>query len=248
MKKILITLIITWLATIVQAQDATAILKKTDKKMRGNTSYAEISIEVIRPKWKKTMKLKSWTMGEDFAVSLVTYPAKERGIVFLKRYREMWNYIPSIERRIKLPPSMMLQSWMGTDLTNDDLVKQSSIVHDYTHEITGEEIISGLPCWKITLTPKEDAPVVWGKIILWIDRSDYMQMKAEFYDEDGFAVNRMQAYDPKVFDGRKLPSRIEFIPMDKPGHKTVIRYENWKFDLPVDEKLFTVNHMSRFIL
>ncbi len=228
-----------------QAQSATEIIKKSDKKIRGNTSYAEISIKIIRPKWQREMRLKNWSKGDDYAVSLVTYPAKEKGIVFLKRKHEMWNYMPSIERRIKMPPSMMLQSWMGTDLTNDDLVKQSSIVKDYEHKIVGEENIQGLKCWKIELTPKEDAPVVWGKIILWIDQKDLMQVKVEFYDEDEFLVNKMLSYQPKMFDGRKLPSRIEFIPIDKPGNKTVIIYKTLIFDKPINDRFFSINNIKR---
>ena len=244
MKKI-VTLITLFVVLYAQAQDATEILKKSDRKVRGNTSYAEITIKIIRPKWQREMRLKSWTKGDDYAVSLVTYPAKEKGIVFLKRKNEMWNYMPSIERTIKMPPSMMLQSWMGTDLTNDDLVKRSSIVKDYTSKIVGEETVNGLKCWKIQLTPKEDAPVVWGKLLIWIDQKDAMQMKIEFYDEDGFLVNKMLAYKPKIFDGKKLPSRIEFIPVDKPGNKTVIIYNKLVFDKPISESYFTINHIKK---
>ena len=244
MKKIF-TLITLFAIFYAQAQDATEILKKSDRKVRGNTSYAEITIKIIRPKWQREMRLKSWTKGDDYAVSLVTYPAKEKGIVFLKRKNEMWNYMPSIERTIKMPPSMMLQSWMGTDLTNDDLVKRSSIVKDYTSKIVGEETINGLKCWKIQLTPKEDAPVVWGKLLIWIDQKDTMQMKIEFYDEDGFLVNKMLAYEPKIFDGKKLPSKIEFIPVDKPGNKTVIIYNKLVFDKPISESYFTINHIKK---
>ncbi len=231
--------------SVLQAQDATEIVKKADRKMRGNSSYAELTIKIIRPNWDKEVRMKMWTKGDDYTVSLITYPPKEKGIVFLKRKNELWNYVPSIEKRIKLPPSMMMQSWMGTDMTNDDLVKQSSIAKDYHHKIIGEEIIDGLPAWKILLTPKEEAAVVWGKILLWIDKKDYMQLKAEFYDEDDFLVNKMMASKPKIFDGRRLPSEITFIPVDKPGNKTLIIYNKLKFDLPVPDKYFTINYMKR---
>ncbi len=244
MKRIL-TLISLFTVLYAQAQDATEILKNSDRKVRGNTSYAEITIKISRPKWQREMRLKSWTKGDDYAVSLISYPAKEKGIVFLKRKNEMWNYMPSIERTIKMPPSMMLQSWMGTDLTNDDLVKRSSIVRDYTSKIIGEESVSGLKCWKIQLTPKEDAPVVWGKLLIWVDQKDNMQMKIEFYDEDDFLVNKMLAYNPKLFDGKKLPSKIEFIPVDKPGNKTVIIYNKLVFDKPISESYFTINHIKK---
>jgi len=232
--------------TSLIAQNATEIIKKSDRKLRGNSSYAEMTIKIIRPKWEREMRLKNWTKGDDYAVSLITYPAKEKGIVFLKRKNEMWQYMPAINRKIKMPPSMMLQSWMGTDLTNDDLVKQSSIVKDYTHKIIGEDTINGLKTWKIELLPKEDAAVVWGKIYLWIDQKDFMQMQAAFYDEDSFLVNKMQASEPKIFDGRKLPSKIAFIPVDKPGQKTMIIYKKLVYNIKINPNYFSPNYMTRF--
>ena len=146
-----------------QAQDANQILKNSEQKIIGiKSSYQEMMIKIVRPKWSKEMTMKGWSIGDDFFASVVLSPVKEKGTVFLKRENEVWNYIPSIERIIKLPPSMMMQNWMGTDLTNDDLVKQSSTVVDYTHKIAGTESIEGLPCWKLILTPKEEATVVWG--------------------------------------------------------------------------------------
>ncbi|HHC80660.1 MAG TPA: outer membrane lipoprotein-sorting protein [Flavobacteriia bacterium] len=244
MKKIIFLLFLTsW--PQIKAQTATEIVNKSDKIARGTTSYAEVKITVVRPKWSKDMNLKIWSKGADYSVSLVTSPAKEKGSVFLKRKTEVWNYIPSIERTIKLPPSMMMQNWMGTDMTNDDLVKQSSIVVDYTHKIIGTEKVIGLDCWKLELTPKEDAAVVWGKIIMWIDKTDYMQLKIEFYDEDAFLVNKLIAYHPKKFGNRTLPSKIEYIPVDKKGQKTVIEYLVWKFDLSIPDTYFTSNYMKR---
>ena len=163
----------------------------------------------------------------------------------MKRNKEIWNYMPSIERKIKLPPSMMMQSWMGTDLTNDDLVKQSSMVTDYHHKILGEEEVEGLLCWKLELIPKEEAAVVWGKILIWIDKKDYMQMKAEFYDEDNFLVNSMLSSKPKMFDGKKLPSILEFIPWEKEGNKTIIEYQVLQFDKTIKDEIFTIRYMKR---
>ncbi|HIF14672.1 MAG TPA: outer membrane lipoprotein-sorting protein, partial [Bacteroidetes bacterium] len=184
LKQITLWLCLLSLSFFSSAQTATEIITKADEKMRGKSSYSEMKITTVRPKWQKEMTLKTWTKGSDYSVSLVMSPAKEKGSVFLKRENEVWNYLPTLERTIKLPPSMMMQSWMGTDLTNDDLIKQSSTVVDYTHKILGEENVEGLPCWKLELIPKEEAAVVWGKIISWIDKADYMQMKSEFYDED----------------------------------------------------------------
>jgi len=231
--------------TVSQEKTALEIVKKSDKIARGKTSYAEVKITSVRPKWSKEMILKIWSKGSDYSVSLVTSPSKEKGSVFLKRKTEVWNYVPSIERTIKLPPSMMMQNWMGTDMTNDDMVKQSSIVVDYTHKIIDSEVVIGLDCYKIELTPKEDAAVVWGKIIMWIDKFNFMQLKVEFYDEDAFLVNKLVAFNPKKFGDRKLPSKIEYIPVEKEGQKTVIEYNKWQFNIPVKDVYFTSNYMKR---
>lgn len=227
------------------AQTALEIIEKADAKMRGNSSYSEITITTVRPKWQKTMTLKNWTKGSDYSVSLVMSPAKEKGSVFLKRKNEVWNYLPSLERTIKLPPSMMMQSWMGTDLTNDDLVKQSSTVVDYTHKILGSGLISGLPCWELELIPKEEATVVWGKVVTWIDKVDHMQMKMEFYDEDEELVSLMTGSKVKSFGGNKLPSIIEFKPMENEGQKTVIEYLKWDFDVTIPDAYFTSQYITR---
>lgn len=140
---------------------------------------------------------------------------------------------------------MMTQSFMGTDLTNDDLVKQSSMVVDYTHKILIEENIRGLDCWKLELMPNEEATVVWGKLIVWIDKEDYMQLKVEFYDEDEELVNLMEGYEAKMYDDKKLLSKIEFIPLEDEGNKTIIEYNIWEFDKDIPSNYFTTQFVSR---
>ena len=226
-------------------QDAKEIIEKSDKNVRGKSSIAEIKISVVRPKWSKEMIIKSWSKGSDYAVSILKSPKKDKGIVFLKRKKEVWNWMPSIERTIKLPPSMMMQSWMGTDLKNDDLVKQSSIVTDYHHKLLGTEMVDGLECYKLELTPKEDASVVWGKIIMWIDTQDFLQLKSEFYDEDEFLVNKIHATNIKTFGDRKLPSIIEFTSVDEPENKTILEYLDITFDKEIPDSYFTTRYMKR---
>jgi len=223
---------------------AREIVREADTRLRGTSSYAETSISIIRPNYTRDISMISWTRGDDFYMILITEPSRDAGTAFLKRGNEMWNWIPTIERTVKLPPSMMSQNWMGTDFTNDDLVKQSSIVVDYEHQILGEEEIINLPSWKIELIPLPEAPVVWGRIVLWIDKVNYMQLRVEFYDEDEFLINTMLSYEPKMFDGKLLPSRMEMIPADKEGHKTVMRTIKLEFDLPVKDGFFTVRNMK----
>lgn len=232
-------------STGLYAQDAKSIMKKADDKVRGITSYSSITIQILRPNWSREMKIRTWTKGNDMAMVLVTEPAKDRGIVYLKRKKEVWNWIPSIERTIKLPPSMMSQSWMGTDFTNDDLVKEASLVEDYIHNIAGDTSIDGMPSWKIQLTPKPEAAVVWGRIFIIIDKKDYLMLYGEYYDEEGELINILKASDVKMLGDRMLPARMEMVPASKRNNKTVFIYNAIQFDKPIDDNFFTTQNMPR---
>ena len=140
---------------------------------------------------------------------------------------------------------MMSQSWMGTDFTNDDLVKESSIVEDYHHTLLGEEKIEGRSCFKIQLMPKESAAVIWGKIFLWIDSKDYMILKAEYYDEEEILINTMTGTDIQLLGNRILPSKFTMIPADKPGNQTVMRYHKIEFDRPIEERFFSSQNLPK---
>ncbi|MCB0824223.1 MAG: outer membrane lipoprotein-sorting protein [Bacteroidales bacterium] len=229
------------------AQDLTAleIVSKADQKTRGETSQGTMTMKIVRPSWERTVEMKSWSKSDDFFLIYITAPAKEKGQVFLKRYKEMWNWIPSINRMVKIPPSMMMQSWMGSDFTNDDLVKQSSIVKDYEHKLLGEETIRGQVCYKIELIPKPDAPVVWGKIISWITKDGFNVWKNEYYDEDIELINVENAYDLKDFGDRTIPSRMEIEPVDEPGNKTILTFEDMKFNEPISDDFFSQQNMKQ---
>jgi len=237
--------IIVSIPMLAQELTATEIIDKADKKNRGETSQGTMTMKIVRPDWERTVQMKSWSKGDDFFLIYITSPAKDKGQVFLKRHKEMWNWVPSIERMIKVPPSMMMQSWMGSDFTNDDLVKQSSIVKDYTHTLLGEETVRDQECYKIELIPHPDAPVVWGKIISWITKDGYNLWMSEYYDEDEFIVNIENGYDIKDFGDRTLPSRMEIIPADEPGKKTVLIFDDITFNKPIDDNFFTQQNMKR---
>ena len=139
----------------------------------------------------------------------------------------------------------MGQSWMGSDFTNDDMVRESSIVNDYTHELVSRERVREFDCYKLILTPKEDAAVVWGKVVSWISTTDFVEIKAEFYDEDGDLVNTFNGYDVKTYGKRKLASRMEVIPADKPNQKTVMTVEKYDFDIMLEDSFFSQQNMQR---
>lgn len=227
------------------AQDATEIIRQMDEKMRGESLEAELTMIIVRPSWDRTISMKSWSRGTEYSLILITGPARDEGTAFLKRGNEIWNWVPSVGRTIKMPPSMMMQSWMGSDFTNDDLVRESSVVIDYEHELVGEETIEGYECYKIKMIPKPDAPVVWEQVDVWISKEEYIQLRSEFYDEYGELVNVMKGMNVKEFDGRLIPSKMEMIPQDKEGHKTVMEYKSMEFNEGIPESFFSVQNMRR---
>ncbi|TSA27916.1 MAG: outer membrane lipoprotein-sorting protein [Bacteroidetes bacterium] len=229
---------------LLQAQDATAIIKKANDKMEGASSESEMTMTIVRPTWERKVSFRNWTKGRDYALTLIIAPSKESGQSFLKLKNDMWSWNPTINRMIKLPPSMMSQGWMGSDYTNDDILKESSIVLDYQHAIIGEEIQSGYPCFKIQLDPKEEAAVVWGKIIMWISKEEYYQLRTEYYDEDGYLVKTHILSDIRFMYDRKIPTHFEIIPADKPNQKTLVDIEVVKFDIPISDGFFSQQNMK----
>ncbi len=231
--------------TVSQELTAKEIIKTADEKNRGETMQGEMTMTIVRQKWERTISMKSWSKGDKYFLIYITAPAKEKGQVFLKVDKEMWNYVPTISRMIKIPPSMMMQSWMGSDFTNDDLVKQSSIVVDYDHHLLAEETIRGKECYKLELIPHEDAAVVWGKIISWITKDGYDLWKSEYYDEEGELQNIENAYDIKDMGDRKIPTRMEIIPVDKEGQKTVLNIISTTFNKPIEDSFFSKQNMKK---
>lgn len=245
-KKIHLTLLILLLSLgTVLAQDASEIIRQAEDKLRGSSSFSELKMTVVRPDWSREVSMKSWAVGRDYSLILITGPARDKGVAFLKREREIWNWQPTIDRTIKMPPSMMMQSWMGSDFTNDDLVRESSILRDYEHELVDEEVVDGRNCWKIKLVPKPEAAVVWGEIFMWVDQAEYLQLKTEFYDEDAYLVNTMLGKNIKDMDGKLLPSIMEIIPAEEEGHKTVLEYLTLDFDIDVKDSFFSIQNMKR---
>jgi outer membrane lipoprotein-sorting protein len=233
--------------SLLSAQEisATEIIRKADEKFNGEkSSIMVMSMTIIRPSWQRTVEFKNWSLGRDYALTLVTSPAKDANQTFLKRGTEMWSWNPAISRLIKFPPSMMSQGWMGSDYTNDDILKESSVVNDYTHEVVGNEPIAGRDCYKIKMVAKEDAAVIWGHQIRWVDKKDFLVLKAELFDEDGILVRTESGSDIKTMDGRIIQTKIELVPADEPGNKTVVIIKDMKFNIPVQESFFSQQNMK----
>ena len=247
-KSILTIGILLGTALLTYGQDLSPkeIIRKADEKFNGElTSTSIMAMTIVRPTWERTIEFKNWTSGREYALTLITSPAKDKGQSFLKRQQEMWNWNPTISRLIKLPPSMMSQGWMGSDYTNDDILKESSVVNDYDHEIVGEEEYDGRICYKINMVAKEDAAVIWGHQLRWIDKKDFLFLKSELYDEDGYLVRTELGSEIKTMDGRLIPTRIELIPAEEEGQMTIIEMKEMKFNEPIEESFFSQQNMKR---
>jgi outer membrane lipoprotein-sorting protein len=245
---ILTTLLLTFLSLAGFGQELSPkeIIRKADEKFNGEkTSISLMAMTIVRPTWERTIEFKNWASGRDNTLTLITAPAKEKGQSFLKRRNEMWNWNPTISRLIKLPPSMMSQGWMGSDYTNDDILKESSVVNDYDHEIIGEEIVADRLCYKINMVAKEDAAVIWGSQIRWIDKKDFLFLKSELYDEDDYLIRTEIGLDIKSMDGRLIPTRIELIPAEEEGQKTIIEIKEIEFNKPINDNFFSQQNMKR---
>ena len=232
-------------AQVPDGQRARQIIEKADDLMRGKTLRAEMTLEIVRPDWSRQLAFKFWSKGRDYTLTYISAPAKEKGQAFLKRKNELWNWVPAINRMVKVPPSMMGQSWMGSDFTNDDLVKESSILVDFDHALAGEDTVQDRPCWKIELTPKEEAAVVWGRIITWIDRETYIQYRIERYDEDLELVNTQTAGHVQEMGGRLIATRLEIVPDENPDQRTVMTVDKAVFDEPLAERFFSQQNLKR---
>ncbi len=227
------------------AQSAAEIIERMEAVMRGDSQYAEMTMRIVRPRYEREVSMRSWLKGRDHSLILVTAPARDEGTAFLMRGNDIWNYDPRIERTTRLPSSMMAQSWMGSDFTNDDLVRDSDLVEDFEHEILRIEAYGDFDAYVIEMIPKPDTPIVWGKVKLWIAVDDYMQLRIENFDQRDRLVNTMELDQIEQFGDRRVPTRISVIPADKDDERTVLTYQQIEFDIDIDESFFSRANMQR---
>jgi len=221
------------------------IVRRQEDLMRGNSLSGRYIMTVTTPSWTRTLELDVWEKTREKTFIRILSPAKEAGTGTLRIKENMWNYLPNVERTIKIPPSMMLQPWMGSDFANDDLVKESSIVNDYTHTILGEEEIGGETAYRIELIPKPEAAVTWGKIILIIRKADFVPLREEYYKENGELIKVLEYSEIKEMSGRLIPTYWRMAPQKKEGHSTVIEVVDVKYDKPIDDGIFTLENLKR---
>jgi outer membrane lipoprotein-sorting protein len=248
--RLIAAMLLTFLAYSAQAAgpdsftqaDVDRIVRRIDQLYRSVSSYSELEMEIITPHWQRTLAMKVWTEGTEKTFIQITAPKKDRGVGTLRIENEMWNYLPKTNKVIKIPPSMMMSSWMGSDFTNDDLVKEFSLFEDFSYELieveNGSEDLIYVNC-----VPREDLPVVWGNIVIAATKDDYIPVWQKFFDEEGKLMRIWNYSDVKEFDGRSIPATMEMVPMTKEGHKTIIRYLKLEFDRKLDKDIFSLRNL-----
>jgi outer membrane lipoprotein-sorting protein len=230
--------------TLAHGQEsARDIIDRVDRIMRGESSYGVATMDVVTENWERSMTMEVWSLGTDYSLIRITAPNKEAGTATLKAGDDIWNYLPRVDRSIKIPASLMMGAWMGSHFTNDDLVKESRLVEDYDIEIEFEGERDGVEVWEFVLTPKPEAAVVWGRITYEVRKDDLMPTWARYYDEDGTLVRTMTFSDFRVMGGRLVPAAMDMLPEDKPGERTSIRYSDMEFDIDIDESFFSLRSL-----
>lgn len=231
--------------TFASEPTAKQILDRIDKMWRGESSFGEVTMEIITAHWQRSLTMDVWSLGKEYSLVKITLPLKEKGVATLKVEKNMWNYLPKINRVIKIPSSMMMASWMGSHFTNDDLVKESTFVDDYTHRLSFSGLRNGQFIYEIECIPKPEAAVVWGKVVIIVQKQDLIPLEELYYDEDGKLMRTMTFSEVRFIAQRTIPTVITLVPTDKPDELTRITYNRLQFGVDVDKDFFSLRNLKR---
>jgi len=231
------------LCAAAKAQDGKAIVEAAFNYIRGKASVSLVDMTIHRPNWQRIVTIKAWTLGEKDSLFTIIAPPKDNGNGTLKKGREMWIFNPKVNRVIKLPPSMMSQSWMGSDFSNNDLAKSDNLINEYTHTVTGTETHEGKKVYLIKSIPKPRAPEVWGMQRLKI-RADDIFLEQGFYDEDLKLVKILKFSDIQLMDGKLYPKKLIMQKADETDEYTIVEHKMIKFKDSLPESLFTLSNLK----
>ncbi|RCK77558.1 MAG: Outer membrane lipoprotein-sorting protein [Ignavibacteriae bacterium] len=241
--KIIILILATHQLSI--SQSAYEIVKKSEEILKGKTSKGRFKMTVITPEYTRTMEMESWWVENEKALIVIKSPKREAGNKTLKIKNELWMYLRNTETTIKIPPSMMLQSWNGSDFTNDDLVRESNLVEDYFLTLLGEDTIESNICWKVELRPKPTTAVVWGKILYWCRKKDFLPVKTYYFDEKEKLIRSLIYSDYKVLGGRLIPSKWIMLNHVKKGNRTEFEILDIQFDIKISDRIFSFQELEK---
>ena len=247
-KKILIVIFILLIFTSynifsqnnISAKD---IVRKIDKLYRSNTSYSKMEMGIETPHWKRTLLMEGWTEGMEKIFIRILSPKKDKNTATLKIGNQMWNYLPKVNKIIKIPPSMMMGSWMGSDFTNDDLVKEYTFLDDFEFRLTEYKEEKNKDRFYIECIPKKGIPIVWTKILISVNKDNLLPIWQRYYGDRGNVVRIMSFFDVKRIGKRIVPTRMEMVPLNKKGHKTVFIYLDIKYDIKLNKSIFSLRNL-----
>ena len=223
--------------------DADALLRQAYENYRSESSQTDVVMTIHRPQWERRLEMRAWTRGEDDALVRFTAPARDAGAATLKLGRDTWEFNPRLNQVIKLPASMLGQSWMGSDFSYDDLAKSTSILTDYTHRLAGERREGGHAVWTVQATPRPGAPVVWGRIDIEI-RDDFVLLGETFLDQDLKPARRMRTERVGLLGVRPYPVTMTMSPADQPGRWTRVESSAGRFNAGLPAWIFTLSNLQ----
>ena len=225
--------------------DASALMRHVDRLWRADSAQSTMSMTVKTRRYSRSMKMETWAKGKEKSLIVIQEPKKDRGIATLKVNENIWNYLPKINRVTKVPPSLMSGSWMGSHFTNDDLVKENTFEDEFDSEISFAGIRDNIDVIEITSIPKENAAVVWGKVITLIDKEKFVPISSSYFNEENVLVRIMHFSKLEKHDGRLIPMKMTLQPLDKPNESTVVEYHTIRFDTDISDKLFSIQRLKR---
>jgi len=238
----LLILLVISAPSAAEERDAKTIVRDAIDHWRGISSYTEMTMIIHRPDWERSMTMRAWTKGDDHSLVRVVEPKKDRGNGTLTDDKSMWSYSPKINRVIKIPSSMMGQSWMGSDFSNKDVARADEIIDEYEHTLLGTEDVDGIVVYEIEAIPHEDAAVVWGSEVLRI-RGDHVVLEHSFFDQDGELVKGLQTMEITEMGGRTIAKRQRMNKADKPDEWTEIQVIDVDYDIELKASLFTLSNL-----
>lgn len=232
------------LPLLAQAADPepARLIEQAFDNWRGNSSYTEIDMTVHRPDWERSLSMRSWTRGDDDAIVRFTAPARDAGNATLKLADDMWIFNPRLNQILKLPASMMAQSWMGSDFSYNDLAKANDLLTEYRHELSGRESADDHVVYVIEAWPRPEAATVWGKQLIRI-RDDGVLLGQDYFDQDMQQVKSMRTEQVAELDGRPYPVTMTMRKAANSDAWTRIHVERGRFDIPVPDALFTRSNL-----
>ena len=240
-KTLTLLILLLVLSSPALALDVQSLIREIEQQYSGTSSRARTLMQVKTAHWERTLEMEAWSLERDYFLVRILEPAKERDVATLKRYREVWNYLPKVDRVIKVPPSMMGGSWMGSHITNDDLVKANHIDEDYDLRLLEETETH----YVVECLPKAEAAVVWGKIVYQVLKSPRVPERVDYYDEEMIRVREIHFDDVQQIGDRIVPLRLTVLPLEKPEEKTILHYRELVYDLLLDETFFSLRNLKQ---